>query len=94
MEFLTRLGSLEYTQVYEFMINPVTSSNINPSMEQKSVLQDTVRTDKESVKSVISSRSDTEMVIMLISVMLCGVIVFFTIKYHFHKNKVTDLRGL
>lgn len=90
----TRLGSLEYTQVYEFMINPVTSSNINPSMEQKSVLQDTVRTDKESVKSVISSRSDTEMVIMLISVMLCGVIVFFTIKYHFHKNKVTDLRGL
>ena len=90
----TRLGSLEYTQVYEFMINPVTSSNISSSIEQKPALPDTVKTDRESVKSVISSKTDTEMVIMLISVMLCGVIVFFTIKYHFHKNKITDLRGL
>lgn len=91
----TRLGSLEYTQVYEFMIDPVVSADINQSeLTRIPANANTIRTDKESVKTHTVTKYDREIIGMLISVMLCGIIVFLTIKYHFHKNKIPDYKGL
>ena len=90
----TRLGNLEYTEVYEFMADPISSVNLNEAVSQREIGGDTVKTDKESVETHAAVRNDNQIIIMIISVMFCGVIVFWTIKYHFHKKKISDGKRL
>lgn len=82
----TRLGSLEYTQAYEFMANPIGTLQMQ---ENKNSLtsSDSVRSGSDSVNVQLNNKNDYEKIVVLICVMICVIIVVSTIKYHFHKKE-------
>lgn len=82
----TRLGSLEYTQAYEFMANPIGALQMQEN-RNASTSSDTVRTESDSVNVQLNNKDDYEMIVVLICVMICVIIVVSTVKYHFHKKE-------
>lgn len=84
----TRLGSLEYTQAYEFMANPVGTKKLdNTSGKTSGEKTDSVKTESESVNVKENRQRDYQIIGMIICAMICVIIVGSTIKYHFHKKE-------
>lgn len=83
----TRLGSLEYVQAYEFMVNPI--SAVNAGVVEKGEIQrtDSVRAESDSVHVETKKQEDYQYISMLICLVICVIIVSITIKYHFHKKE-------
>lgn len=85
----TRLGSLEYVQAYEFMVNPVGRIDMGPIEKIPRTQQDSVRSANDNINVEERKKADTRNVSMIICVMICVIIVSATIKYHFHKKQET-----
>lgn len=83
----TRLGSLEYVQAYEFMINPIGRIDMGEREKIPRTQQDSVRSASDNINVEEKKKADTRNVSMLICVMICVIIVAATIKYHFHKKE-------
>ena len=84
----TRLGSLEYRQVYEFMANPVGYRDIEDKSENvQPYAEDTVKQEKDSVSIKEYQDKDIEKIVTVIMSMICVIIVISTVKYHFHKKE-------
>lgn len=81
----TRLGSLEYTQAYEFMANPVGAEKTDE--KNLTVKSDSVKTESDSVNIDENRQKDYQTIAMIICVMICVIIVSSTVKYHFHKKE-------
>lgn len=82
----TRLGSLEYTQAYEFMSNPVGALQMQEN-KSTSATSDSVRSSNDSVNVKLNNEKDYEKIAVLICMMICVIIVVSTVKYHFHKKE-------
>lgn len=84
----TRLGSLEYRQAYEFMVNPLGTTQME-GMENGVQINtnDTVKRESDSVNVQLNKKKDYNNIVMLITGMICVIIVGTTIKYHFHKKE-------
>ena len=84
----TRLGSLEYTQAYEFMTDPIDVRKMdeldNKISSQKT---DSVKMESDSVSVKEKQERDNQMIVLMICAMICVIIVSTTIKYHFHKKE-------
>lgn len=89
----TKLGSLENTNTYEFMVAPLSienmSSDKNETINKKN---DSVRLDKDSVKIEEKNQNEIMTILLIISGMICVLIVGFTIMHHFH-NKTEQLNA-
>lgn len=85
----TRLGSLEYVQAYEFMVNPIGRIDMGPSEKIPRTQQDSVRSANDNINVEERRKADVRNVSMLICVMICVIIVGTTIRYHFHKKDET-----
>lgn len=85
----TRLGSLEYVQAYEFMVNPIGRIDMGQSEKIPRTQQDSVRSASDNINVEERRRADVRNVSMLICVMICVIIVGATIRYHFHKKEET-----
>ena len=84
----TRLGSLEYRQAYEFIVNPISYKYIEKAQnEEHDMQQDSVMQESDSVNVRRYEESDVEKIVMIIIGMICVIIVSSTIKYHFHKQE-------
>ncbi len=83
----TRLGSLEYVQAYEFMVNPVSAINTAAQGQGGSIRKDSVRTESDSVNVQAKRRADYQNISIIICLVICVIIVANTIKYHFHKKE-------
>lgn len=83
----TRLGSLEYTQAYEFIANPVNYKEIEEAKDDASK-GDSVKIESDSVNVNENRKMDYQVLGMIIGVMICVIIVSSTIKYHFHKEEI------
>ncbi len=83
----TRLGSLEYRQAYEFMVNPLGTAQLE-GMDNGTQMNiaDTVIQESDSVNVELSRKDDYENIVMIIMGMMCVIIVGTTVKYHFHKK--------
>lgn len=81
----TRLGSLEYTQAYEFMANPVGAEKTDE--KNLTAKSDSVKTESDSVNIDENRQKDYQTIAMIICVMICVIIVSSTVKYHFHKKE-------
>lgn len=82
----TRLGSLEYVQAYEFMVNPVNAINMELDSKGEAVRTDSVRAESDSVNVETKKKKDYQNISILICLVICVIIVATTIKYHFHKK--------
>ncbi len=82
----TRLGSLEYVQAYEFMVNPVSAVNTEADGKGANIRTDSVRVESDSVNVEMKKREDFQNISILICLVICVIIVSTTIKYHFHKK--------
>lgn len=87
----TRLGSLEYRQAYEFMVNPLALERINGMGNTGSfnTQRDSVKQESDSVNVRINKQEDYHNVLLLITGMICAIIVGNTIKYHYHRKEKT-----
>lgn len=83
----TRLGSMEYTQAYEFIANPVSYRQMEETTLAVSK-EDSVKTESDSVSVNENRQKDYQMLGMIICAMICVIIVGSTIKYHFHKEEI------
>ena len=83
----TRLGSLEYVQAYEFMVNPVNAVNAEGDENGVNTRTDSVRAESDSVYVETKKQEDYQNISILICLVICVIIVFTTIKYHFHKKQ-------
>jgi len=83
----TRLGSLEYVQAYEFMVNPVSAVNAEKGAKPETKPTDSVRSESDSVYVETKKREDYQNISLLICLVICVIIVSTTIKYHFHKKQ-------
>lgn len=83
----TRLGSLEYVQAYEFMVNPVSPVNTEADTKPQVKAADSVRAESDSVQVETKKREDYQNISLLICLVICVIIVSTTIKYHFHKKE-------
>lgn len=83
----TRLGSLEYVQAYEFMVNPVNAVNTEGDGTGANTRTDSVRAESDSVNVEIRKKEDYQNINILICLVICVIIVSTTIKYHFHKKQ-------
>lgn len=83
----TRLGSLEYVQAYEFMVNPVSPVNTEADTKPQVKATDSVRAESDSVQVETKKREDYQNISLLICLVICVIIVSTTIKYHFHKKE-------
>lgn len=83
----TRLGSLEYVQAYEFMVNPIGSINIGQNESRQRTQQDSVRSANDNINVAERHETDVQNISILICVMICVIIVAATIRYHFHKKE-------
>lgn len=83
----TRLGSLEYVQAYEFMVNPISAVNVGTGEKGETTRQDSVRAESDSVHVETRKQEDFQYISMLVCLMICVIIVSTTIKYHFHKKQ-------
>lgn len=83
----TRLGSLEYVQAYEFMVNPVGSIDVEQGENRQKTQQDSVRSANDNINVVERREADFQNISILICVMICVIIVAATIKHHFHKKE-------
>lgn len=85
----TRLGSLEYVQAYEFMVNPIGRIDMGQVEKIPRPQQDSVRSANDNINVEERKKADIRNVSMIICVMICVIIVGATIKYHFHKKQET-----
>ena len=83
----TRLGSLEYTQAYEFIANPVSYKQMEETIPVVSK-EDSVKTESDSVSVNENRQKDYQILGMIMCAMICVIIVGSTIKYHFHKEEI------
>lgn len=83
----TRLGSLEYVQAYEFMVNPVNAVNTEGDGKGANTRTDSVRAESDSVYVETKKQEDYQNISILICLVICVIIVSTTIKYHFHKKQ-------
>lgn len=83
----TRLGSLEYTQAYEFMTNPVGTVEAEEGSNENLHKEDSVTLESESVDVKEDRKKDYQIIGMILLGMICVIIVGTTIKYHFHKKE-------
>ncbi|MCM1155900.1 MAG: hypothetical protein NC314_04265 [Roseburia sp.] len=83
----TRLGSLEYVQAYEFMVNPISALNSTMDGKGLSARTDSVRAESDSVNVQAKRQADYQNISIMICVVICVIIVAATIKYHFHKKE-------
>lgn len=83
----TRLGSLEYVQAYEFMVNPVNAVNTEGDGNGANTRTDSVRAESDSVYVETKKQEDYQNISILICLVICVIIVSTTIKYHFHKKQ-------
>ena len=84
----TKLGSLEYRQAYEFMINPISYQYMEENEKKEQAIQkDSVTQESDSVNVNLSSKKDLDIIVMIIIGMICVIIVISTIKYHIHKKE-------
>ncbi|MDO4304861.1 MAG: hypothetical protein Q4D94_13215 [Bacillota bacterium] len=84
----TRLGSLEYRQAYEFMVNPLGTTQLEGMDTGAQVnINDTVRQESDSVNVQLNKKEDYNNIVMIITGMICVIIVGTTIKYHFHRKE-------
>lgn len=83
----TRLGSMEYVQAYEFMVNPISAVNTGTVAKGESQRTDSVRAESDSVHVETKKQEDYQYISMLICLVICVIIVSITIKYHFHKKE-------
>lgn len=83
----TRLGSLEYTQAYEFMTNPVGTVETEEGNNENLHKEDSVTLESESVDVKEDRKKDYQIIGMILLGMICVIIVGSTIKYHFHKKE-------
>lgn len=85
----TRLGSLEYTQAYEFIANPLGYKQMEENaIKKKDEKIDSVKTENDSIAISENRKKDYQIVAMIICGMICVIIVGTTIKYHFHKEEL------
>lgn len=82
----TRLGSLEYRQAYEFMVNPLEYEQIDNNGNGRTS-QDSVKKESDSINVQLEKEQDFNNIALLITSMICVIIVGITIKYHFHKKE-------
>ena len=83
----TRLGSLEYVQAYEFMVNPIGSIDMVQGESRQRTQSDSVRSANDNLNVVERFEADIQNIIVFICMMICVIIVVTTIKYHFHKKE-------
>lgn len=83
----TRLGSLEYVQAYEFMVNPISALNSTAQGKGRSTRTDSVRAESDSVNVQAKRQADYQNISIMICLVICVIIVATTIKYHFHKKE-------
>lgn len=83
----TRLGSLEYVQAYEFMVNPVNAVNTEGDGNGANTKSDSVRAESDSVNVETKKQEDYQNISILFCLVICVIIVSTTIKYHFHKKE-------
>lgn len=84
----TRLGSMEYTQAYEFMANPLGYKKLEEE-KQDTVKQDFVKTESDSVSISENKEKDYKIIGIIICGFICMIIVSYTLKYHFPQKEIS-----
>lgn len=84
----TRLGSMEYTQAYEFMANPLGYKQLEEE-EKDTDKQDFVKTESDSVSISENKQQDYRIIGIIICGFICVIIVSYTLKYHFPQKEIS-----
>lgn len=73
---------MEYTQVYEFMANPLGYKKLEEE-KHDTVKQDYIKTESDSVSINENEEKDYKIIGIIICGFICMIIVSYILKYHF-----------
>ena len=89
----TRLGSVEYTQAYEFMANPLGYKQMETEEKSNTDNQDMVKTESDSVSISEDKQMDYQIIGLILGTIICAILVGYTIMLCFPMNKKYQLKG-
>ncbi len=87
----TRLGSVEYTQAYEFMANPLGYKQMETEEKSNTDNQDMVKTESDSVSISEDNQMDYQIIGLILGTIICAILVGYTIMLCFPMNKKHQL---
>ena len=88
----TRLGSVEYTQAYEFMANPLGYKQMETEEESNTNSQDIVKTESDSVSISENKQMDYQIIGLVLGTIICVILVGYTIILCFPMDKKHQIK--